>query len=259
MAHDNKKQQHHHHHHIMPVPHALAVGGTLLFLTFVTVWVAGIDLGRLNFLVAFAVATLKASLVALFFMNLLYDRRENGAIFATSFLFLAIFIVLTATDLFFRGNVYVPKGALAASGPSKLKDPWVSRPELVAKGKETFVQLCATCHGTEGQGNGPAAAGLTPKPRNFTQADGWKNGRKVSQIFKTLREGLGGMPSFGTEPEDTRWALAHYVQSLGPKIEPDSTADLAKAGIDPTKAGGGAEEPKGVPVDLMIDRMAVSE
>jgi mono/diheme cytochrome c family protein len=215
-----------------------------------------VDLGKFNFLVAFLVATVKASLVSLFFMNLLYDRKENGAIFATSFLFLAIFIVLTATDLFFRGNVYVPKGALAASGGvSKLKDPWVSKPELVARGKETFTQLCATCHGPAGMGDGPASAGLNPKPRNFTQDQGWKNGRKVSQIFKTLREGLGNMPSFATEPEDTRWALAHYVQSLGPKIDADTPADLAKAGIDPNRTGG-EEAAKTVPVEVIIDRMA---
>jgi caa(3)-type oxidase subunit IV len=252
--------KHSHHHHILPTSHAVAIGGTLLFLTWFTVWIAGVDLGRLNFLVAFAVASFKASLVTLFFMNLLYDRKENGAIFATSFLFLAIFIVLTATDLFFRGDVNVPKGALASSGgASKLKDPWVSRPELVDKGKETFQQLCATCHGAQGRGDGPAAAGLNPKPRNFAVADGWKNGRKVSQIYKTLREGLNTMPSFSTEPEDTRWALAHFVQSLGPKIEADSAADLAKAGIDPNKAGGGAEEAKTVPVEVIIDRMAVQD
>src|SRR4051812_12500711 len=100
-----------HHHHIMPNSVAVTIGTILLILTGVTVFVAGIDLGKLNFLVAFFVATVKAMLVMLFFMNLLYDRRENGVIFGASFLFLAIFIVLTSTDLFFRGNVYVPKGA----------------------------------------------------------------------------------------------------------------------------------------------------
>jgi len=41
-------------------------------------------------------------------------------IFGTSFLFLAIFIVLTSTDLFFRGDVYV-KGPLVAAAQAQSK------------------------------------------------------------------------------------------------------------------------------------------
>jgi mono/diheme cytochrome c family protein len=36
-----------------------------------------------------------------------------------------------------------------------------------AAGKAVFLQNCALCHGNEGHGDGPAAAGLTPKPANF--------------------------------------------------------------------------------------------
>ncbi len=245
-----------HHHHIMPNSVAVSVGAALLFLTFVTVWIAGVDLGRLNFLVAFLVATVKALLVMLFFMNLLYDRRENGVIFGTSFLFLAIFIVLTATDLFFRGNVYVPKGALAASaGASKISKPWIQTTELVGKGREVYQQQCATCHGATGMGDGVGGAALVPKPRNFTLTEGWKNGRKVSQIFKTLREGLNQMPSFATLPVDDRWAVSHYVQTLGPKVEPDTNEDLAKIGVDPSKEGASEQKAPEIPVEFAIERM----
>jgi len=99
------------HHHILPTKVALGIGGALLGLTAITVGVAHIDLGKFNFFIAMLVATVKAFLVAMFFMGLKYDRRENGVIFVTSLLFLAIFIVLTSTDLFFRGDVYV-KGPL---------------------------------------------------------------------------------------------------------------------------------------------------
>jgi caa(3)-type oxidase subunit IV len=250
-----------HHHHILPTKTALAVGSSLLFLTLVTVWVAHIDLGRINFLVAFAVASLKASLVCLFFMNLLYDRRENGVIFGTSFLFLAIFIVFTATDLFFRGNVYVKGGVLAgvtSTQKSKLKNPWVSTPDLVAHGKELFHQQCATCHGNEGKGDGVAAAALVPHPRNFTAADGWKNGRTPAMVFKTLKEGIpgSGMASFATLPADDRWALAHFVLTLGPKVTADPTADLAKIGIDPKAEGGGEKEEVTIPIELAMQRIS---
>jgi caa(3)-type oxidase subunit IV len=268
MADQHKTKVETHHHHILPVGTAVAIGGTLLLLTAITVWVAGIDLGKLNFIVAMVIATIKALLVMLFFMNLAYDHRENGVIFGTSFLFLAIFIVLTGTDLFFRGDVYVKHGVDVAVNPaaaqmpqvSKFKKPWISTPELIAHGKELFPQYCATCHGIEGKGNGIASAGLNPPPRNFTVGTGWKNGRKPSQVFMTLKNGIAGsaMASWTSIPVDDRWSLAAYVLSLGPAPETDSAADLAKVGVDPNKEGGGeAEKPSpSIPVDIAMELMA---
>jgi mono/diheme cytochrome c family protein len=40
----------------------------------------------------------------------------------------------------------------------------------VAAGKAKFQQLCASCHGATGKGDGAAAAALNPKPRNFSDA-----------------------------------------------------------------------------------------
>ena len=31
-----------------------------------------------------------------------------------------------------------------------------------------FKSVCATCHGPEGRGDGPAAASMNPKPRNYS-------------------------------------------------------------------------------------------
>lgn len=260
--HAGQQKSEHHHHHILSYQAIFTVAVVLFILTGATVWVAGIDLGKINFLVALLIATIKGSLVALIFMNLRYDRRENGAIFATSFLFLAIFITLTSSDLFFRGNVYVQAGQLLAGGnaaKSKLKDPWISTPQLIAHGKELFMQNCTTCHGASGQGNGIAASGLNPKPRNFTQATGWVNGRRPSEVFKTLRDGVPGsaMASFATLPADDRWALVQYVLSLGPPPPADNPDTLAKIGYGPKAPSGGAvQEAPTIPVDFALERMA---
>jgi len=40
-------------------------------------------------------------------------------------------------------------------------------------GEKKFRQLCSTCHGPAGGGDGPAAAGLNPKPRDLGDA-GWQ-------------------------------------------------------------------------------------
>lgn len=258
--HDHKNEKHHH--HIVPDKVAFTIGATLLFLTGVTIWVAGIDLGAMNFFVAMVVATIKALLVALFFMNLIYDRRENGVIFATAFLFLAIFFVLTSTDLFFRGDVYVKGGIQVAQAKSKLTKPWISTPALVAHGKELFQVQCVACHGAEGKGDGVAAAALNPHPRNFTQNKDWVNGRRETMVFKTLKEGVAGsaMASFATLPPDDRWALAAYVLSLGPQpVDKDTPADFAKIGINPNAEGGGETAEATVPVEFAMQKMAMPD
>jgi len=254
----------HHSHHILSNSLAWKVFGALIFLTVVTVAVAQVDLGVLNFAVAMLVASVKASLVCMFFMGLKYDHKENTVIFSTSFIFMSIFMILTFGDLLTRGDVYVkdmkkiiPDGAVAASTKSKFDKAWVSNPDLVSSGKELFAAQCVSCHGAGGGGDGVAAAGLNPKPRNFKVGDGWKAGRKPSQIYNTLTKGLNQMPAFGTLPPDDRWALAHYVRTLGPhEGEKDGSDDLKKIGIDPTKADGGGSGEKSIPVDLAIDQIS---
>ena len=92
----------------------------------------------------------------------------------------------------------------------------VANSELLERGEELYVKSCAQCHGETGQGDGPASTGLMPQPRNFAEADGWKNGYQLPDLFKTLSEGIEGasMASFSFLRKTDRMALAHHVQSL---------------------------------------------
>jgi len=91
--------------HILPLRVYFAVFAALLVLTAITVWIAGFHFGPFNLVVAMAVAAVKASLVALFFMHLKYDNKLYLTIFITSIAFLAIFIVLTMFDTLTRGKI----------------------------------------------------------------------------------------------------------------------------------------------------------
>ncbi len=264
-----------HSHHILPDSTAFKILGILLLLTVITVASAQVDLGSFNFALAMIIASLKASIVCMFFMGLKYDHKENTVIFSTSIIFMTIFMILTFGDLLTRGNVYVklgegelgsltrpykilPEGATAKK--ARFQKPWIATPEIIAAGKEQFLNQCISCHGPQGLGNGPASGGLNPKPRNFTSADNWKNGRKPSQIFGTLTKGLGGMPSFGSLGAEDRWTLVHYVRSLGPEGEKDSDEDLKKIGIDPNSTDGGAgNAEKVIPIDLAIEILSSPE
>ena len=71
-------------HHITPLRTYLIIAASLLFLSGVTVWVSYIDLGSFNIVLAMFVATVKASLVAFFFMHLLWDDKKNLTMFLMS-------------------------------------------------------------------------------------------------------------------------------------------------------------------------------
>lgn len=88
-------------------------------------------------------------------------------------------------------------------------------PELIARGKTLYETNCISCHGEKGDGKGPAAVALTPKPRNFLEEE-FKYGDDVQSIFKTLEKGSPGtaMPSFAQLSSDDRKALAAYVGSF---------------------------------------------
>jgi len=91
--------------HVTPLIIYLGVGATLLALTGVTVWAAGYHLGAFNLFIAITIATVKAALVGLIFMHLLYDNKFYMMIFLSAIMFLAVFISLTMLDTMRRGDI----------------------------------------------------------------------------------------------------------------------------------------------------------
>jgi len=148
-----------------------------------------------------------------------------------------------------------------SGGPkSEFKDPWNSNADLLKIGEAAFKQNCADCHGSGGMGDGPTGMTMTPRPRNFALATGWKKDRKVSNIFETLEKGLEGtaMGSYAGLKLDEKFGLAHYILSLGPRPQSDTTADLNRVGIDPSQPGGGLGPRPEIPIDLAIELIAES-
>lgn len=88
-------------------------------------------------------------------------------------------------------------------------------PELLEQGKSAFNANCAPCHGAKGDADTPVAKKFKSKPRSFI-SDKFKVGDTVKQIFETTTKGLPGTAMVGWPhiPEETRWAIAHYIKSL---------------------------------------------
>ena len=86
--------------HVLPTKVLAGVFGALLFLTVVTVLVAQVDFGSksLNLAIALLIATVKASMVVLYFMHIRYDRLFHSIMIASGLLAAALFVAFTLVD-----------------------------------------------------------------------------------------------------------------------------------------------------------------
>lgn len=103
----------------------------------------------------------------------------------------------------------------------------------VREGRDLYAENgCGGCHGSTGRGDGPVAATLEPRPRDFHHPEAFKKGFDVQIIATTIAEGMlvhaapatgatgapihheQGMPKFPHLSEIERQSLALYVMSL---------------------------------------------
>lgn len=78
---------------------------TLMVCTAATVWAAYQDLGPWNIVIALAIATLKASLVVLFFMHAKYSPKRTQLVVICAIFWLGIMLALTLSDYETRHDV----------------------------------------------------------------------------------------------------------------------------------------------------------
>lgn len=94
-------------------------------------------------------------------------------------------------------------------------------------GKAVYDLKCAGCHGVKGDGKGPAAELLLPRPRDFTSGiykiRTTANKTPTDQdIFRIITEGMPGtsMPAWNVLPERERWNLVAYIKAFaGEKLK----------------------------------------
>jgi high-affinity iron transporter len=94
-----------------------------------------------------------------------------------------------------------------AQAPTRAPDP--------QRGAALYAQNCASCHGSDGNGHGPAAANLNPPPIAFADL-GRARQRSLFGLYQVIDQGLDGtaMASFSNLPVEDRWALAFHVGSI---------------------------------------------
>ncbi len=107
-----------------------------------------------------------------------------------------------------------------------------------AAGKVVYEKKCSLCHGPDGKGDGPGAATLYPKPRDFTRGlykiRTTPSGQPPTDtdLFRIITEGMIGtsMPAWNVLPEKDRWNLVAYLKTFAPDKfkEPPKAADIPK-------------------------------
>ncbi len=94
-------------HHIISMKYLLGTAFALLILTILTVAVYFIHIPKpFNIIVAIAIAVVKATFVAAFFMGLYWDKKINTIALLFSFLFFIIMVGITMLDTMFRDDPF---------------------------------------------------------------------------------------------------------------------------------------------------------
>ncbi len=112
----------------------------------------------------------------------------------------------TATSVFTQSEL--------ESVAAGLTNPVEPSEAVLARGAVVYHNQCFTCHGAEGEGNGPVVGGgrFPLGPDLIGPA---ATGRSDGYIYGVIRVGRGLMPAYAERiPENDRWAVVHYVRQL---------------------------------------------
>jgi mono/diheme cytochrome c family protein len=87
-------------------------------------------------------------------------------------------------------------------------------PEAAADGEKVFKANCASCHGNEGRGDGPASGSLNPKPKDLSVLQ-----KSVGDdyLFWRTNEGKPGtsmLPWRGVLSEEQIWQVVAFLRTL---------------------------------------------
>jgi len=121
---------HNSHVHIPAVGTLVAVFAALICFTFITAWVATVNLGEWNIVVAMAIACTKASLVAWIFMGVRFTSQLTKLFCIAGLVFLSILMLITFSDYSSRSWTYhaKPWATNKALGTSKFLNKSVDQP-----------------------------------------------------------------------------------------------------------------------------------
>ena len=109
---------------------------------------------------------------------------------------------------------------------AELKNPLEPTPAVLAHGKFVFENVCITCHGPKGAGDGTVTA-LFPKPPSLMtqKVRDWPDG----QLFHRPMRGQNSMPSHSRQVDQKdAWSVVLYIRQMQ-SVEPVAPPVVAPA------------------------------
>lgn len=109
------------------------------------------------------------------------------------------------------------------------------------RGAEAYMRACRPCHGALGEGNGPQAVGMDPRPRDlrlgvvsFASVPAgslWRD----EDVVRIVRSGLNGtgMRAWTDVPDDELFAIVQFMKTLAPRFREEQPAAPIVASPDP--------------------------
>jgi copper transport protein len=159
--------------------------------------------GQLGWLVPLALLAVVVALAA-------WERRNHAAKTAAWRAGLVLLVLVSGVAMGARAVVEAANAPPAAAATAK--NPVPSTADSIARGQRLYLANCSSCHGIDGRGSGPSAAGLFPPPGEL--------GNEVPHLspgvlYYRITNGVitTAMPSFaGSLTESDRWDLVNYLR-----------------------------------------------
>lgn len=102
---------------------------------------------------------------------------------------------------------------VAPKDADNVKNPLAGNTSVLPEAKALYIANCGPCHGEKGRGDGPAAAGLNPKPADHSSVA--VQSESDGALFWKMSEGRAPMPSYKKIFSDQqRWELVNYIRTL---------------------------------------------
>ena len=123
-------------------------------------------------------------------------------------------VMTSGLIVFMIGAGVVFTAQFGETGTSGDRNPFPPNPESLAIGSRVYTETCASCHGAQGRGDGPAAAGLDPPPANLIVHVPLHPDRT---LFNFIHDGIAGTSMVGLADRysgDEIWHVINYIKTL---------------------------------------------